>query len=374
VQVSKDILDWLSLAALPGIGCATIHRLLDIFGSPGAVLQAGKAVGGTGVVRDRAVALFTDSSALDHARCRAEQELTRARQLNIHLLACSDPRFPPQLREIRDCPVLLYLRGNPDLFERPMVAVIGSRAATAYGRRVSARLGAELAGHGIAVVSGLAAGIDSCAHGGCLDAGGATIGVLGCGVDVVYPRSNASLYEQMTEQGLLISEYPLGTRPEGFRFPARNRIISGLAKAVVVVEATRKSGSLITTRLALDQGRDVFAVPGRIDSAKSEGTHRLIQQGAHLVQSAGDILEELQLDGLFSHGRIAPGREKEKMDPDISEQEQQLLNAVDVYPANIDDLAVKTGMTTALLHDLLLHLELKGLVRQLPGQQYERVC
>lgn len=365
-----DIKDWLALVSLPGVGCALIHRLLEAFGTPGAVLAAGKAVSRVEGVGRQLTSVFTDQLRLSQARLWADQEYARVCTKDIHLLCSDDPLFPSLLRTIHDSPVLLYLRGNPDCLKKPSVAVIGSRAATSYGKRVSSMLAGQLARSGVVVVSGLAMGIDGHAHAGCLEAGGETVAVLGCGVDVLYPRSHAALYDKVMESGLLVSEYPLGTRPEGFRFPARNRIISGLSLGVVVVEATCKSGSLITARLALDQGREVFAVPGRIDSKKSEGAHRLLQQGAHLMQSAGDVLEELQL--AVSMHQVKFGRDEDVVHEELSGPEEQLIACIDAYPVDIDELAAKTGLSPGGLHDLLLRLELKGCIRQLPGQQYER--
>jgi len=366
-----DIKDWLTLVSLPGLGCGLIHRLLASFVTPGNVLAAGKAVSRVEGVGRQLTAVFTDQPLLDRARLWAEKEYERVSVADIHLLCSSDPRYPPLLRTIHDPPALLYLTGNPDCLQKPSVAIIGSRAATSYGKRISSMLARELARSGIAVVSGLAMGIDGHAHAGTLEAGGDTVAVLGCGVDVVYPRSHVALYEQVKERGPLISEYPLSTRPDGFRFPARNRIISGLCMGVIVVEATCKSGSLITARLALDQGREVFAVPGRIDSMKSEGTHRLIQQGAKLVQSSEDVLDELQL--AVSMHRVEPDRDVEMFPEELSPPEKQLLSRIDVYPVDIDELSTKTDCSPGTLHDLLLRLELKGFIRQLPGQQYERV-
>lgn len=367
----EDIKDWLALAALPGVGCALIHRLLDVFDSPAAVFAAEKSVARVEGVGKQLSGVFCDRAV--RARCRewADQEYERLRARGIHLLCCADPLYPSLLRTIYDPPVLLYLLGNIECLSRPSVALIGSRAATSYGKRISAQLAGEMARAGLVVTSGLAMGIDGCAHAGCLEADGVTIAVLGCGVDVIYPRSHAALYARIQEKGLVVSEYPLGTRPDGFRFPARNRIISGLAQGVIVVEATCKSGSLITARLALDQGRDVFAVPGRIDSMKSEGTHRLIQQGAKLVQSAEDVLVELQ-PGTAMH-QVDGGPTADADSERLSGPEEQLLGILDVYPVNIDELIAQTGLAPGPLHDLLLHLELKGCIRQLPGQQYEKV-
>ena len=367
----EEIKDWLTLVSLPGLGCGLIHRLIDTFVTPGNALAAGKSVSRVEGVGRKLTAVFTDQLLLDRARLWAQQEYERVSAADIYLLCSSDPRYPPLLRTIHDPPALLYLRGNLDCLQKPSVAIIGSRAATSYGKRISSMLAGQLAHAGIVVVSGLAMGIDGHAHSGSLEAGGDTVAVLGCGVDVVYPRSHAGLYEQVKERGLLVSEYPLSTRPDGFRFPARNRIISGLSLGVIVVEATCKSGSLITARLALDQGREVFAVPGRIDSMKSEGTHRLIQQGAHLVQSAGDVLEELQL--AVSMHQVESVGDGEMSFETLSRPEEQLLAHIDVYPVDIDELSTKIDCSPGSLHDLLLRLELKGFIRQLPGQQYERV-
>jgi DNA processing protein len=367
----NDIRDWLALVALPGLGCALIHRLLDVFSTPGSVLAAGSAVRQVDGVGPALAALFADQSRLERCRTWAEEEYERVQARDIHLLCVADPQYPDHLRTIHDPPVLLYLRGNLNCLDRPSVALIGSRAATSYGKRISAALAGRFARAGLVVTSGLAMGIDGRAHAGCLAAGGATVAVLGCGVDVVYPRSHGRLYEQVVDRGLLVSEYPLATRPDGFRFPARNRIISGLSRGVVVVEASCKSGSLITARLALDQGRDVFAVPGRIDSMKSEGCHRLIQQGAKLVQSAEDVLLEMQIADAMHCGNA--GSKPVAPPEDLSGPEEQLLARIDVYPINIDELAVQTGLASGPLHDLLLRLQLKGCIRQLPGQQYEKV-
>ncbi len=305
------------------------------------------------------------------ARQRALAELERLDRINVVLLTPASSVFPESLRAIPDSPVLLYCRGTLDWLDKPAVAVIGARTATDYGRRIAEGLAAELAALGITIVSGAAYGIDAAAHRGALTAGGGTVAVLGCGIDVVYPRAHADLFREIADNGLLLSEYPLGTQPEGFRFPARNRIISGLVKGVVVVEATEKSGSLITARLALDQGREVFAVPGRIDSPKSAGTHRLIQQGAHLVHTVADIVEGLS----WSKAEACAGFNWARSDENgtITAPEQLVLDSLDTYPRDIDTLVRLSGLPLVEIHGLLLQLELQGLIRQLPGQQYERV-
>jgi DNA processing protein len=362
---------WLTLSFLPGLGCTRIHRLVDIFGSPAAVLAATpralRQVEGIGAKMSRVLA---DRAAVETAGRQAELELRRLADLDLLLLCPDDPRYPELLRAIADPPVLLYCQGDPVCLERPAVAMVGSRAATTYGKRVSFELARELAVRGVCVVSGMALGIDGQAHAGALAGDGATIGVLGCGADVVYPPQHADLFREVAGRGLLLSEYPLGARPEGFRFPERNRIISGLCLGVVVVEASLKSGSLITAGLALEQGREVFAVPGRVDSAKSQGAHRLLQQGAKLVHSVEDILEEFSHAGIFTQ---APRPERPVLpSAPMTAAEQQLWNCLEDYPLSVDQLVRQSGFAPACVLSLLLDLELKGLVRQLPGQEYER--
>jgi DNA processing protein len=360
--------DWLALSLLPGLGCTLISRLVQWFGSPAAVLNNPSDLRSRPGIGPQLAAVLGDGRRVAAARRRARDELGRLDRLNVTLLTLDSSAFPSALRDIPDCPVLLFCRGGLDWLTRPAVAVIGSRAATDYGRRVATSLAADLTAAGLVVVSGAAYGIDAAAHRGALAGGGGTVAVLGCGVDVVYPRTHADLFAAIAAKGLVLSEYPLETRPEAFRFPARNRIISGLAQAVVVVEATEKSGSLITARLALDQGREVFAVPGRVDSPKSAGAHRLIQQGAHLVANAADVLEALAWGG----ERAFSGSAVRSM-PALTEPEQKLLAIMEAYPLDIDGLAQASGQPVSELHGLLLQLELKGMIRQVPGQQYERV-
>jgi DNA processing protein len=364
-----EVEDWLTLSFLPGLGCTLINHLVQQLGTPAAVLQNADRVTSLPRVGARLAATLRDGQLLVAARARAQAELALIDRLGTRLLTPSSPEYPPALRTIADCPVVLYCRGHLNYLQRRAVAIIGSRSASDYGKRIATGLAAELAIMGITIVSGAAYGIDAAAHGGAMAAGGATVGVLGCGLDVIYPRSHANLFRDITDKGLLISEYPFGTQPEGFRFPARNRIISGLVEGVVVVEATEKSGSLITARLALDQGREVFAVPGRIDSPKSAGTHRLIQQGAYLVHTVDDILIGLAWNQ--PNRSSAPERPLASDGCELTAQEGAVLAQLDIYPRDIETIGRITGLSLAELHGLLLQLELKGLVRQLPGQQYE---
>jgi DNA processing protein len=371
LPICSDAADWLTLSFLPGLGCALINRLVQVVGTPGAVLRPGglpKKLPGFG---PRLFDLLADNKQVAAARERAQRELDQLARLDISLLSPHSEKFPDALRFIPDSPVLLFYRGHLECLEFPAVAIIGSRTATEYGRRVSALLAAELAAQQITIVSGAAYGIDAAAHCSALKAGGGTVAVLGCGIDIAYPRAHAGMLREIAERGLVMSEYPVGTPPDAFRFPARNRIISGLVKGVIVVEATGQSGSLITARLALDQGREVFAVPGRIDSPQSAGTHRLIQQGAHLVHTVDDVLEGLAWGNDPRCSGLQQGQPKNSIA--ITPQEQQLLDHLDTYPRDIDTIVRATGLAMAELSTLLLQLELKGLVRQLSGQQYERL-
>lgn len=372
MPAATEVASWLTLSLLPGLGCTLIHRLVDACGSAVAVLdnrhRLARDIPGVG---PQLHTVLSDENQIRLARQRAADEFTLLEQMGGALLCPSSPEFPQLLRNISDPPAVLRCLGDLRLFTLPSVALVGSRAATQYGLRVAAQLATELSHKNIVVVSGAAYGIDGAAQQAVLAAGGKTIAVLGCGLDVAYPKSHAPLLAEIAAHGLLVSEYALGTLPKSFYFPARNRLISGLCEAVVVVEATDKSGSLITARLALDQGREVFAVPGRIDSPKSGGTHRLIRQGAMLVRGGADILEALgwkqQLQS--SHEKDTQVRNA----VELTEQEQLVLTHMEAYSQDIDSLARRMGLTVVVLHGLLLQLELKGLIRHLPGQQYERV-
>ena len=363
MKCSETGLAWLTLSCLPGVGPVTLCDLARQEISPRDLLACSAPLSSP----SRLTRLLQDRSLCGRARDQARRLADQARARGVGIICLQDPVYPPALREIPDPPPLLFYRGDPGCLDNRCVAVVGSRAATVYGREIAFALGRDLAGAGVTVVSGVALGIDGQAHQGALSAAGPTAGVLGCGVDVVYPRTHGELYRMISEGGVLLSEYPCGTRPDGFRFPARNRIIAGLAAAVVVVEATGKSGSLITARLALDQGREVFAVPGRVDSARSDGCHRLIRQGALLIRNGHDVITALG----WGEGESEPATGGETGPADsVTVEEQRVLAALDAYPVDIDTLARKTGLESSRLLDLLLRLELAGLVRQYPGQMY----
>jgi DNA processing protein len=364
----ETLVDWIALSLVPGLGVSSYWRLLDRFETPQRVFdQPRQELQRITGVRDCHLAgLF--SGADYHQQARAE--LHRLTSMGGFALAFSDDHYPPLLRRLPDPPPVLYGMGRRDLLQALAVAVVGSRAATGYGRKVAFTLGEQLAAAGFTVVSGLALGIDAQAHAGALHGGGATSAVLGCGLDIVYPRLNRHLFDKIRDHGVLLSEYPLGTQPEGFRFPARNRIIAGMSGGVVVVEAANRSGSLITAQIALDCGREVFAVPGHIDSRKSEGAHWLLKQGAKLVQGVGDIIEEM--GGSLRAGdnereTIACSAEVE-LEPDAT----RLLSLIDTYPQARETLLVASALSPARLNQLLLGLELDGHVEVLAGDRVRK--
>lgn len=368
--------EWLTLNMMPGLGSTAIRRLVEHFGDPARVLAADRqALAGVQGLRRDALDSFSAEN-LRTAAAEATTELEALQKTDIAVITFADARYPELLRKIHNPPVLLYVKGEPELLDCAGLAIVGSRAATSYGRRVAARMAFELSRKGLTIISGLALGIDTEAHLGALAAGGPTIAVLGCGLDLVYPQDNRELFENISRAGALVSEYPLGTKPDAFRFPARNRIISGLSLGVVIVEAARQSGSLITAEHALEQGREVFAVPGQVDSVKSTGTHKLLQQGAKLVMNINDIFEELPLLPLAtkSEAPVLPGR-KAAARPAIAAllpAEKKILSLLEVYPKNIDEIVVSTGFPAQQVNELLLLLELKGLVEALPGKCYRR--
>ncbi len=363
--MSKFLLDAIALSFASGLGARGYCRLLDVFGCAEEVFchSPAELQFRTGLKSSQ-----VENISAENLRPLAETELEKLSRLGGKALPLFEADYPQLLKEINDPPPVLYAQGNVSLLNKTGVGIVGSRASTSYGRRIATRLGRELAAGGVTVISGLALGIDAYAHEGALAAKGNTVAVLGCGLDVVYPWQNRNLYEKIKADGLLLTEYPLGTRPDGFRFPARNRIIAGSARGIVVVEATRKSGSLITAQLALDFNRDVFAVPGQIDSVKSEGTHWLLQQGAKLVRGGSDIFEELQL-----YPGTAMVRESDKVNSRITGEGQRLLAMLDSYPVSKEELLQKLGMSAAEFSELILMLELDDLIEVLPGDLVRRL-
>lgn len=367
----NSVIEWLSLSLAPGLGPRSWKKLLEAFENPGQVLQASLKE-----LQNRTALSGKVLSGIqpDRLRKAAEKELKKADQAGVAIVTQKDSSYPDLLENIHDPPPLLYVKGNLELLNGRCVGMVGARAATTYGKRIALDFARRLSLQGVTVVSGLALGIDTAAHQGALQGTGDTIGVLGCGVDVIYPRQNKSLYESIASKGAVISEYPFGTKPDAFRFPARNRIISGLSQGIIVIEAARKSGSLITADFALEQGREVFAIPGRVDSAKSEGTHRLLQNGATLVHTVSDIMEELDPAFYFTEKINSSTPEQLLPDDIVSDDEKKLLNFIDIYPQSIDEIIQQCGMSPQKVNELLLTLELKGVVEALAGKQFQRVA
>jgi len=355
---------WLALKMIPNLGNITYKRLLDKFGDPAAIFEAKlkDLLEVEGVRRDTARRIVGRDWEGD-----PEHELMATRECGVRLITAFDSSYPQDLREIHDPPPLLYLRGNDIPSNQTTVGVVGSRNPSHYGLKVTEEICQGLARRRIVVVSGMARGIDTAAHWGCLKGHGFTIAVLGSGIDVIYPESNSRLFGHIVEKGAIITEFPLGTPPEAKNFPIRNRIISGLSKGVAVVEASKRSGSLITASLALEQGREVLAVPGSIESFKSTGTHHLIKQGAKLVENADDILQELGLN--YPYSKKLDMR-KETALPPLEEDEKRVYDILGDYPIHIDQIARYSKMDPAMVAGLLTRLEIKGVIKQLPGKMF----
>ena len=355
---------WLALNRIPGVGQVIFKRLLDRFGSPESAFRAKREelleIESMRKGSVQAILRFKQDPGI-------EKELDLLASLGIGILTLTDPFYPPMLAHIPDPPPILYYRGRPSQADARSIAIVGSRLSSPYGIKITERLAWSLAKNPLTVVSGMARGIDSAAHRGALMAQGRTVAVLGSGLDVVYPSENKPLYEEIVETGMVCSEYPPGTLPERQHFPARNRLISGISLGAVIVEATQHSGSLITARLALDQGREVFAVPGSVESFKSSGTHRLIKQGAKLVEHAGDILEEFPF--LSSEGGLSQtGGVEISPEPVLPSAQKKIWDALSQDPLHVDQISRETQLSTGPLLSLLLEMELRGIIKQLPGK------
>ena len=364
MSLSDGLADWLRLTLIPGIGGESQRKLLAAFGLPETVFAAGYSAL-RGVIGDRLAALLLDTNNRD-AVARA---LDWATQPGQHILTLADSAYPQALLDIPDPPTLLYVRGRIDLLNRPSLAMVGSRHPTPQGLDNAHQFAVALAKAGLVIVSGLALGIDAAAHQGALACGGDSIAVIGTGNDRIYPARNRELAIALAERGCVISEFPLGTPVAAANFPRRNRLISGLARAVLVVEATVDSGSLITARLAAEQGREVCAIPGSIHAPQARGCHKLIKQGAKLVETAEDVLEELGLDNRPTHKTDSPTATTRSDDPNSA----HILAALGYDPCPLDTLIQRCGLTAEALSVILLRLELDGQVAALPGERYQRL-
>jgi DNA processing protein len=356
--LKEDVKYWVGFSSVPGIGRVRLGQLESHFGdlgrawraSPGELKRAGldnQAM--------RAVTAWRD-------KIDPDLEMEKIDRLSVRVFTCNDEEYPRRLKEIYDFPPVLYVRGTllPDEW---CVAVVGTRRATVYGRQVTEEMTADLARCQITIVSGLARGVDTVAHRAALEAGGRTLAVFACGLDMVYPPENEKLARDIMERGAIISEYPLGTRPRAENFPRRNRILSGLSLGVLVTEAGETSGALITAGNAIEQNREVFAVPGSVLSPASRGTNRLIQEGAKLVRGYTDVLEELNLT------TVARQMEMREVLPE-SATEAVLLKELGAEPAHIDEVCRRSGLPAATVSGALAMMELKGLVRQVGAMNY----
>ncbi|MFQ6122724.1 MAG: DNA-processing protein DprA [Dehalococcoidales bacterium] len=356
---NKDIKYWVGFSSIPGIGRVKLAQLENYFGDLEDAWKAAPAeLKGAGLDSGSIQAISTWRPKIS-----LEAEMEKLDHYGVKVITFNDQNYPSRLREIYDYPPLLYVRGALLPEDEWCLAIVGTRRATVYGRQVTEEIVTDLAQNKITIVSGLAKGIDSVAHQAALDAGGRSIAVFACGLDIVYPAENANLARRIIQQGALISEYPLGTRPKADNFPRRNRIMSGLSLGVLVTEADETSGAMITAHLALEQNREVFAIPGSILSPASRGTNYLIQEGAKLVRDYTDILEELNLTA------VAHQMEMREVVP-ASETESLLLKQLGAEATHIDEVCRSTGLPISTVSSTLAMMELKGLVKQVGPMNY----
>ncbi len=367
--MSHDAVAWLRLWHLRNVSYKQKCALLDEFGSPEAVFGApttlvAEILGDTKAVGNVTAAFSEDTIAAD---------LTWLQSDNHTLIPFTDDAYPALLREIADPPLLLYAHGNAELLLHTQLAIVGSRNPTPLGRDTAVDFSSSLTRRGFTITSGMALGIDAAAHQGALNASGATVAVAATGLDIVYPRTNQRLAQSIVEAGVIVSEFAIGTPPKRENFPRRNRIISGLALGTLVVEAASRSGSLITARLAGEQGREVFAIPGSIHSPNARGCHQLIKQGAKLVETIDDIMSEFEWLSLRKETSVvvescAVTRQT------IESSHKKLLELVDFAPTSIDNIIERSGLTAEAVSSILLQLELQGLVQTAPGGYYTRLA
>jgi DNA processing protein len=357
---NESALFWIGLSCIPGIGRVTFRKLSQHFGSPELALAASrdelKQIGLT----ERLIGGIASFPWREHA----EQELSKASEAGVRIIIADDPAYPSALKSAPDAPLFLYAKG--ELRQEECIAIVGTRKPTHYGLTVTHRIAYDISSAGFTIVSGLARGIDTQAHRGALDAKGRTIAVLGCGIDVVYPPENRDLFEKISASGAVVTENPFGTQPEAGYFPARNRIISGLSRGTVIIEATEDSGSLITANYTLEQCRKLFAVPGNIGSPSSRGTNNLIKRGAVLADGANDVLAALGMKKRLV--KINSARPL----PLLTKDEEAILHYITDEPKHIDLIMNESRFAAGKLGGVLINLELKGLTKQLPGKYFVR--
>lgn len=350
---------WVGFSLIPGIGRVKFSLLEDYFKD----LERAWHASATELRAAGLEAKSIEMIIFRRSQIRLNEEMEKLERYKVKVLTCKDPSYPWRLKEIPDPPPLLYVRGSLTSEDECSIAVVGTRRASAYGRQVAEEIVTELARNKITIISGLAKGIDAIAHRSALEAGGRTIAVFGCGLDIVYPSDHVTLARQIMEQGAIISELPLGTRPKADNFPRRNRIMSGISLGTLVVEAGESSGALLTAHLALEQNREVFAIPGSIFSPVSRGTNRLIQEGAKLVSNCADIMEELNLT------MAAQQLEMKELIP-ATDTEARLLSCLSKEAIHIDEICRQSGFPVSTVSSALAMLELKGQAKQIGGMNY----
>lgn len=358
---TAELAAWLRLTLVGGIGGATQRALLSAFRDPEAIFSAPPALIGQHIGVDRAQALLAGD-----CRQAIDAALAWAAEPGNHIIVLGDPDYPPGLLDIPDPPTVLYVKGDPGRLAGPALAVVGARSCTPQGASNAEAFARALSAAGVTIVSGLAVGIDAAAHRGGLAGPGGTVAVIGTGADRIYPARNEALAREISARGAIVSEFPLGTPPLAANFPRRNRLLAGLSAGVLVVEAALRSGSLITARLAAEQGRDVFALPGSIHAPLAKGCHRLIKDGAKLVDTVDDILTELRVEPANPNAHApTPARDDDSLDP--------LMSHLGDLPQSIDQLALATGLPAAHINVRLLELELAGRVASAPGGRWQRL-
>ena len=371
---TNDYLGWIALALTPGLGARTAGKLLAKFESPAAIFNASL----TALEAEQIPASVAQAIHSGQPMSAAAKELAQLQATGARLLSWDEADYPERLREIYDPPPLLYTLGNLELLRRPCIAIVGTRRPTPHGNQVAEKLAKDLADRGLTIVSGLARGIDASAHRGALNSNtGTTIGVLGCGIDVVYPKENKKLFEQVEHQGAIITEFPMGTFAAPQNFPIRNRIIAGMALGVVVVQGSQYSGSSITARLAMEFGREVYGVPGNTTEPMSFGPNTLIKQGAKLVTSWEDVVEELPTPvraELIPVESASSEEYAEIVEKSLSPEVRQIYSLLAVDKSrHIDEIVELSGLTSSQVLAQLFDLEMKGVIRQLPGKQFLKV-
>lgn len=375
--MTSSLQEWLELRAVKGLGPRIFSKLLAAFGTPQAIRSASHAdLRSIGEIPLSLAQALHQPLPLE-VQHQIRQELAGVQAGRYTLVTLHDPAYPASLKTIPDPPPILAHTGELLPQDRHALAIVGARKASAPGRTFTQQLSGDLAALGFTLVSGMARGTDAAAHVGALTSSGRTLAVLGCGIDQTYPLEHRQLRRKIEAQGAVISEFPLGTPPHAYHFPQRNRLISGLSLGVIVIEATAKSGSLITARLALEQNREVFAVPGNVNYPLSRGPHRLIKQGAKLVEDVSDILEEILpiLDSEFRDNlkKQQLTVQRESSLPQLGSEEQHLLNLVPLDPVSLDELISHSPYSSSEVMSILLSLEIKGLIKHIPGLQYLRV-